>query len=239
MTVRVVVLLSGEGTLLQSLLDAIEAGVCPVDIAAVGSDRPDAPGLVRAQQAGISTFVHPLNPAAALGSAERNSWDAKLADIVAGFTPDLVLLAGFMKILGPDFLNHFPGQVINNHPSLLPRFPGAHAVRDALEAGVSYTGATMFWVDESVDGGQIITQREVEIEPEDTEETLHERIKVVERQMLVETITAFAREHERERDDEAYSATIRQMLDQNQQILLDNSTPTMPGEPSSAPTDPR
>lgn len=178
----VVVLVSGSGTLLQAVIDA---KIANLTLVAVGADRADATGLQRAERAGIETFV--VDPR---DFDDRAQWNAALRDSLASFSPDLVVSAGFMRILGPDVVSAF--RIINTHPALLPNFPGAHGVRDALAAGVDVTGCTVHFVDEGVDTGPIIEQREVRIEPGDTEETLHERIKVVERAMLVDVLTQMA-----------------------------------------------
>ncbi len=183
MPMRVVVLVSGSGTLLQALLDAADAGELDAAVVAVGADRADAYGLVRAEKAHIPTFVHPLAK-----GADRAAWDAELTGLVADYSPDLVVSAGFMKLVGATFLERFGGRMINTHPALLPSFPGMHGVRDALAHGVKVTGATVFSVDAGVDTGQILAQAAVPVLGDDTEQTLHERIKVVERQMLIDTI---------------------------------------------------
>lgn len=180
---RVVVLLSGSGTLLQALLDA---DLGDVDLVAVGADR-EASGLLRATSHQIPTFVHPLPQ-----GADRAVWDAELTAHVASFQPDLVVSAGFMKLLGPAFLERFGGRTINTHPALLPSFPGMHGPRDALAHGVKVSGATVFLVDEGVDTGTILAQGAVEVHDDDTLESLHERIKVVERHLLVNVVREFA-----------------------------------------------
>lgn len=195
MTFRVVVLISGTGTLLASLLDATAAGVVPAEVVAVGADRPDAYGLVRAGQAGIATFAVPLAK-----GADRTAWDTELTAAVAAHRPDLVVSAGFMKLVGKAFLAEFGGRMINTHPALLPSFPGVHGPRDALAYGVKVTGCTVFEVDEGVDTGRIIAQEPVRVEPDDTVESLHERIKVVERQLLLDTVTAYALAHQKGTD---------------------------------------
>ncbi len=184
---RVVVLVSGSGTLLQALVDAVAAGELPVDIVAVGADRASAYGLERARLAGIETFVRPLRK-----GDDRAVWDRELTEAVATYAPDLVVSAGFMKIVGQAFLARFRDRMINTHPALLPAFPGAHGVRDALEYGVKVTGCTVFVVDEGVDTGRIIAQEPVPVLPDDDETTLHERIKIVERRLLVDTVKALA-----------------------------------------------
>lgn len=182
---RLVVLLSGTGTLLQALLDASADPAYGAQIVAVGSDRPDVLGLERAAAAGVETFVHPL-----VDRSERAVWDAALAERVAAYDPDLVISAGFMKLLGPDFLARFGGRTINTHPALLPAFPGMHGPRDALAYGVKVTGATVFLVDAGVDTGVVLDQAVVAVHDDDTVDSLHERIKVAERDLLVSTTHA-------------------------------------------------
>lgn len=180
---RVVVLASGSGTLLQALLDAIEAQTVHADVVAVVSDQVAAGALERARQRGIAAVAHPLAK-----GADRTVWDQELASIVAGFTPDLVASAGFMKLLGDDFLARFGGRTINTHPALLPSFPGMHGPRDALAAGVKVSGATVFLVDSGIDTGRILLQGAVDVLADDDVESLHERIKVVERQLLIRAV---------------------------------------------------
>jgi phosphoribosylglycinamide formyltransferase-1 len=180
---RIVVLASGSGTLLQSLIDAVASGDLTAEIAAVGSDVPGVLALDRAEQAGIDTFVQ--EP---MAYASRQDWNEALTERVRGFDPDWVVSAGFMRILGPTFVDAFPGRIINTHPALLPAFPGAHAVRDALRHGVRVTGCTVHLVDHGVDTGPILAQRAVDIAPDEDEATLHERIKEIERPLLVETL---------------------------------------------------
>lgn len=184
MPARLVVLASGSGTLLQSVIDAVQAGTLDLTIAAVGSDVPGVLALARAEEAGIPVFVQ--EP---MAYASRDDWNVALTERVAGFDPDWVLSAGFMRILGPGFVDAFPGRILNTHPALLPSFPGAHAVRDALAHGVKVTGCTVHLIDHGVDTGPILAQRAVEILPDDDESTLHERIKVVERELLVRTLS--------------------------------------------------
>jgi phosphoribosylglycinamide formyltransferase-1 len=181
MAFRIVVLVSGVGTLLQALLDAERDGRLCATVTAVGADRDNIEGLARAERAGVPTFVCPI-------AGDRAAWDVAITDRIAAYDPDLVVCAGFMKILGPVFLERFANRTINTHPSLLPAFPGAHAVRDALAAGVKVTGTTVFAIDDGVDTGQIIDQKAVNIDPNDTEASLHERIKEIERRLLVEVI---------------------------------------------------
>ena len=173
---RVVILASGTGSLTQAILDATELDI---QIVAVVSDKLDAEVLERAKEASINTSVIELK-------GDRAAWDRQLFDQVNQYQPDLVVSAGFMKILSPEFVNNFP--TINSLPALLPDFPGAHAVRDALAAGVTVTGTTVHWVDAGVDTGPIITQMQVPVLSGDDEATLHERIKKVERGLIVATI---------------------------------------------------
>ncbi|WP_268241225.1 phosphoribosylglycinamide formyltransferase [Lentzea pudingi] len=182
---RVVVLVSGSGTLMQALLDAD----LPIEVVAVGADRENIEGLKRAERAGVPHFAVKLRD-----HADRAAWDEALTEAVASYEPDLVVSAGFMKIIGERFLARFGGRMINTHPALLPSFAGAHAVRDALAYGVHVTGSTVHLVDAGVDTGPILAQEAVVVEPGDTEDTLHERIKVVERRLLVETVGRLARE---------------------------------------------
>jgi phosphoribosylglycinamide formyltransferase 1 len=184
-SVPIVVLVSGSGTLLQALIDAAAAADYGVRIAAVGADRP-CRGIERAEQAGIPTFI-----CLPTDYDDRATWDVALSECVRSTSPRFVVTAGFMRILGPATLGAQP--VINTHPALLPSFPGAHGVRDALAYGVKVTGTTCHVVDAGVDTGPIIEQRIVDIADDDTEETLHERIKVQERQLLVEMVRRLAR----------------------------------------------
>jgi phosphoribosylglycinamide formyltransferase-1 len=185
------VLVSGSGTNLQALLDAIAgtgAAVYGAEIVAVGADREGIEGLARAERAGLPTFVRKVKD-----YGTREEWDAALAEAVAAYEPDLVVSAGFMKIVGKEFLARFGGRFVNTHPALLPSFPGAHGVRDALAYGARVTGCTVHFVDDGVDTGPIIAQGVVEILDEDDEGALHERIKEVERRLLVEVVGRLAR----------------------------------------------
>jgi formyltetrahydrofolate-dependent phosphoribosylglycinamide formyltransferase len=186
---RVVCLVSGSGTLLQALLEAAGRGDYPARIVAVGADRPGIEGLARASRAGVPNFVVRLGD-----HPDRAAWDRALTGAVAAHEPDLVVSAGFMKILGPAFLDRFGGRVLNTHPALLPAFPGAHAVSDALAHGVKVTGCTVHLIDAGVDTGPIVAQEPVVIEPGEDADKLHERIKVVERRLLVDVISKVARE---------------------------------------------
>ncbi|HEX3706650.1 MAG TPA: phosphoribosylglycinamide formyltransferase [Mycobacteriales bacterium] len=188
MSTRLVVLVSGSGTNLGALLEACADSAYGATVVAVGADRDAIEGLARAERAGVPTFVCRV-----ADCASRADWDAALTQTVAAHEPDLVVSAGFMKILGATFLAAFP-RTINTHPSLLPAFPGADAVKDALAAGVTETGATVHYVDAGVDTGQVIDQVTVAVEQDDDEASLHERIKVAERQMLVYTVRRLAQE---------------------------------------------
>lgn len=183
---RVVALVSGSGTLLEAVLEATEDPGYAVQVVAVGADREGIEGLERARRRGIPTFVTRLQD-----HPDRPAWDAALADEIAAYRPDLVLSAGFMKILGSAVLA--TQRVVNTHPALLPSFPGAHGVRDALAHGVKVTGCTLHEVDAGVDTGPILAQRAVEVRPGDTEESLHERIKVAERELLVAALPGLVR----------------------------------------------
>jgi formyltetrahydrofolate-dependent phosphoribosylglycinamide formyltransferase len=189
---RVAVLLSGTGSLCAALLAATDDPAYPADVVVVGSDRP-AEGLEHARSRGVPTFV-----CAIADHPDRAAWDRALAAELAAFEPDLVVSAGFMKIVGPAVLGAFGGRLINTHPALLPAFPGAHAVRDALAAGVPVTGATVHVVDAGIDTGPVLTQREVPVLPGDDEARLHERIKDVERELLVQTVAEIVTETTRE-----------------------------------------
>ena len=185
---RLVVLVSGSGTNLQALLDAAGDPAYGARVVAVGADRHDIEGLRRAERFGVETFVHrvPDYPG-------RADWDVALAATVASYAPDLVVLAGFMKLVGPTFLAEHAGKTLNTHPALSPSFPGMRGPAEALAYGVRVTGCTLFVVDGGVDTGPIVDQRAVRVHDDDTVETLHERIKVEERRMLVESVGRMAR----------------------------------------------
>ncbi|HWL98806.1 MAG TPA: phosphoribosylglycinamide formyltransferase [Nocardioidaceae bacterium] len=189
MTARLVVLVSGTGTNLQALLDACQDPSYGAEVVAVGADRADIEGLARAERAGVPTFVHSV---ADFGT--RDDWDASLTATCALHEPDLVVSAGFLKLVGKTFLDRFGGRFVNTHNALLPSFPGIHGPREALEYGVRITGATLFVVDEGVDTGAIVAQVAVPVEDDDDLDTLTERIKVAERQMLVDTLGRMVRE---------------------------------------------
>ncbi len=186
---RIVVLVSGSGTNLQALIDAAADPAYGAKIVGVGADRPDILALERADRAGIPTFV-----ARVADFTSRDRWDVALADKVAAFEPDLVVLAGFMKLVGPAFLARFGGRTLNTHPALSPSFPGMHGPADALDYGVKVTGCTLFVVDAGVDTGAIVAQTAVPVEDDDDVDSLHERIKAVERTMLVDSVGRIARE---------------------------------------------
>ena len=185
---RLVVLASGSGTTLQALLDATAQPGADFVVIAVGAARDGTPALGRAADAGVDTFVcrpgdHPDRPA----------WDVALADAVAAYEPDLLVLAGFMRLLGPAVLARLDGRCVNTHPSLLPAFPGMHAPRDALAYGVKVAGCTLFVVDPGVDSGPVVAQAAVPVLDDDDEATLHERIKQAERRLLVDVVARMAR----------------------------------------------
>lgn len=179
---ELVILASGEGSVAQALFDAVSdphgALYQKVVIAKVISENPDAGILARAKKAGIESAVAPFR-----SGAERAQWESELSDAISEINPWLVVSAGFMKVLSPNFVRKF--RIINTHPSLLPLFPGAHAVRDALAAGAKESGCTLHFVDEGVDTGPIIAQRKLTIAPNESEEALHERIKVLERELII------------------------------------------------------
>jgi len=189
MSARLVVLVSGAGTTLQALLDACPDGSYGAAVVAVGADRGGIEGLARAHRAGIATFTHQLSQ-----YPSRAAWDYALAESCARYCPDLVISAGFMKLVGQDFLRRFAGRFVNTHPSLLPAFPGMHAVRDALAYGVKVTGCTVFIVDAGTDTGPVIAQVAVPVRAGDDVATLHERIKVAERALLVDTVGRMVRD---------------------------------------------
>jgi len=182
---RLVVLASGTGSLLASLLDAAVADY-PARVVAVGVDR-DCRAVEIATEASLPTFTVRL-----ADHPDRDAWDAALTKAVAAHAPDLIVSAGFMKILGPRFLTQFCGRTLNTHPTLLPAFPGAHGVADALAAGVKVTGCTVHLVDAGTDTGPILAQQPIPVLDDDDEETLHERIKVTERRLLVDVVAAVA-----------------------------------------------
>jgi phosphoribosylglycinamide formyltransferase-1 len=183
---NVVVLISGSGTNLHALLQAAEHADYPARVIAVGADR-DADGLLFAEERGIPTFTVPFG-----SFPDRAAWGDELSTAIAGWEPDLVVLSGFMRLLPPRAVEAFAPRIVNTHPAYLPEFPGAHAVRDAIAAGATSSGASIIVVDTGVDTGPVLAQERVPVEPGDTEHTLHERIKVVERRLLVDTVRAIS-----------------------------------------------
>ena len=186
---RVVVLVSGSGTNLQALLDAVADPAYGAEIVAVGADRSGIEGLARAERAGVATFVHRVKD-----FETREAWDAALTASVTSYDADLVILAGFMKLVGGAFLAAYGGRVLNTHPALSPSFPGMHGPAEALAYGVKVTGCTLFVVDAGVDSGPIVAQTAVPVLEDDTVESLHERIKTQERSTLVDAVGRIARE---------------------------------------------
>jgi phosphoribosylglycinamide formyltransferase-1 len=186
---RLMVLVSGAGTNLQALLDACAEETYGAAVVAVGADRAGIEGLARARRAGIPVFTHRVED-----HPSRAAWNHALTRSCAGHRPDLIVSAGFMKLVGPEFLARFAGRFINTHPSLLPAFPGTHAVRDALAYGVKVTGCTVFLVDEGTDTGPVIAQAAVAVGEDDDVASLHGRIKVTERALLVDTVGTMVRD---------------------------------------------
>lgn len=186
---RIVVLASGTGTLFEALAAAARNGDGEVEIAAVVTDQPGAGVVARAATVGIPAVVVPL-----VNRSDRSAWDVEIAEAIGSFRPHLIVSAGFMRLLGPAVLDRFPQRIINTHPALLPAFPGAHAVRDALAYGVRITGCTVHLVDPGVDTGPVIAQRALDVRPDDDEDSLHERIKTIERHLLPEVAFRMLRE---------------------------------------------
>ncbi len=182
-------LVSGAGTNLQALLDACGDPAYGAQVVAVGADRDGIEGLARAERAGVPTFVAKVSD-----HPSREDWDRAITDTVAGYRPDLVVLAGFMRLVGASYLPVLGRRTVNTHPALSPSFPGMHGPRDALDYGVKVTGCTLFVVDDGVDTGAIVAQTAVPVEDDDTVESLHDRIKIAERAMLVDTVGRMARE---------------------------------------------
>lgn len=181
---RLVVLVSGSGTNFADLLERTRAGRVPAEIIAVGADRECA-GLDIARAARIPTFVEPF-------TAPREAWSDRIADRIAAFEPDVVVLSGFMRLLSARAVARFEPAILNTHPAYLPEFPGAHGVRDAIAAGVAQTGASVIIVDSGVDTGPVLAQQRVPVLPDDTQDTLHDRIKLVERDLLASVIIDIA-----------------------------------------------
>ncbi|KRE21142.1 phosphoribosylglycinamide formyltransferase [Agromyces sp. Soil535] len=186
---KLVVLISGTGSNLRALLEASEDAEFPARVVAIGADR-EADGLLLGEEFGIPTFTVPYT-----AYDDREAWGAALIGQVRQWEPDLVILSGLMRLVPPAVVDAFSPYLINTHPAYLPEFPGAHGVRDALAAGVDKTGASLIVVDNSVDGGPIIAQERVPVLPGDTESTLHDRIKPVERRLLIQTVLDIANSH--------------------------------------------
>ena len=183
MSKRILLLASGTGSLARAILVAHQEGVIIANFVGLISDK-DSPALAMAREFNIPAIYLPMLP-------DRNEWDRQIFAAAQQLEPELIVSVGFMRILAPDFVNNF--KVINTHPSLLPLYPGAHAVRDALTAGAQVTGTTVHWVDAGLDSGPVISQRKVEVAPGDDESALHERIKIAERALIVETLAEYGR----------------------------------------------
>jgi len=183
------VLVSGTGSILQALLDACADPGYGATVTAVGADREGTGGVARAAGAGIPTFVRRV-----ADSPDRFAWDKTLTADCAAFEPDLVILAGFLKLLGSEFLARFDGRIVNTHPALLPSFPGMHSVREALAYGVKVTGCSVILVDAGIDSGPVLAQAAVPVRDSDDEEALHERIKLTERALVVDTVGRMVRD---------------------------------------------
>lgn len=185
--VRLVVLASGTGSTLQAILDATHMPGFGATVVAVGTDRPGTRAAERAAEAGVPTWTVSLDDSLGVdGRPDRAAFDSRTAHAIAAAEPDLVVLAGYMKVLGPEVVRRF--RIVNTHPSLLPAFPGAHAIRDSLAYGVRVSGCTVHWVDEGIDTGPVLAQAAVPVEDGDTEDSLRERIQGVERVLYVDTI---------------------------------------------------
>jgi phosphoribosylglycinamide formyltransferase-1 len=189
MVLKLVVLISGTGSNLRSLLEASQDAQFPARVVAIGADR-EADGLALGEEFGIPTFTVPFT-----AFADREAWGAELIEQVRLWEPDLVILSGLMRLVPATVVDAFSPHLINTHPAYLPEFPGAHGVRDAIAAGVDQTGASLIVVDNSVDGGPIIAQERVPVLPGDTESSLHDRIKPVERRLLIQAVLDIANSH--------------------------------------------
>jgi phosphoribosylglycinamide formyltransferase-1 len=185
---RLVILASGNGSIAQSIIDAVADKVLDAQVVGLICDKEDAQVVERAKSAAISEFLIPMK-------SDRKLWDSEIINTLEALSPDLVVSAGFMRILSSECVERF--RIVNSHPALLPLFPGAHAVRDALAAGANETGATIHWVDSGVDTGEIIAQETVAIMASDTEASLHERIKIAERKLFVATLQSLVADHVR------------------------------------------
>ncbi|AWB96131.1 phosphoribosylglycinamide formyltransferase [Agromyces badenianii] len=186
---KLVVLISGAGSNLRALLDASADAEFPARVVAIGADR-DADGLALGEEYGVPTFSVPFT-----AYPDRDSWGDALIDEVRRWEPDVVVLSGLMRLVPPAVVDAFSPNLINTHPAYLPEFPGAHGVRDAIAAGVTQTGASLIVVDNSVDGGPIIAQERIPVLPGDTESSLHDRIKPVERRLLIQAVLDIANSH--------------------------------------------
>lgn len=189
MVLKLVVLISGTGSNLRALLEASEDAAFPARVVAIGADR-QADGLVLGEEFGVPAFTVPFT-----AYPDRDAWGEALIEQIRQWEPDLVILSGLMRLVPPSVVDAFSPYLLNTHPAYLPEFPGAHGVRDALAAGVGQTGASLIVVDNSVDGGPIIAQERIPVEPGDTESTLHDRIKPVERRLLIQTVLDIANSH--------------------------------------------
>jgi phosphoribosylglycinamide formyltransferase-1 len=186
---KLVVLISGTGSNLRALLEASADAEFPARVVAIGADR-DAEGLALGEEYGVPTFSVPFT-----AYPDRDAWGDALIAEVARWEPDVVVLSGLMRLVPPAVVDAFSPHLINTHPAYLPEFPGAHGVRDALAAGVTQTGASLIVVDNSVDGGPIIAQERIPVLPGDTESSLHDRIKPVERRLLIQAVLDIANRH--------------------------------------------
>jgi len=189
MVLSLVVLISGGGSNLRALLEASGDAEFPARVVAIGADR-DADGLALGEEFGIPTFTVPFS-----SHADRDAWGDELLDQIQQWQPDLTVLSGFMRLLPPRVVAALSPHLINTHPAYLPEFPGAHGVRDALAAGVTQTGASIIVVDNGVDDGPIVSQERVPVLPDDTQDSLHDRIKLVERRLLVQAVLDIANGH--------------------------------------------
>ena len=185
---RLVIMASGNGSIAQSIIDAAASKVLDAQVVGLICDKEGAQVLQRAKDAEIQTYLAPMK-------SDRKLWDSEIINILEELSPDLVVSAGFMRILSAECVARF--RIVNSHPALLPLFPGAHAVRDALAAGAKETGTTIHWVDSGVDTGEIIAQETVTISSSDTEASLHERIKIAERKLFVATLQSLLADHVR------------------------------------------
>jgi formyltetrahydrofolate-dependent phosphoribosylglycinamide formyltransferase len=183
-----VVLASGAGTTLQAIVDATADDDFGATVVAAGTDVPGCLAMRRAEAGGVEAFTVALRD-----YPSREAWNDAMAERIAGYRPDLVVLAGFMRVLGPQVVRRF--RIVNTHPALLPAFPGAHAIRDALAAGVPTTGVTVHWVDEGVDTGPVLAQVEVPVLPDDDEATLRDRVQAAEKPLYVRTIRSLCQEY--------------------------------------------